>query len=48
MVKSLMTTTQIRSECVDNPYSDFKDNEVKAMNEDFRREQEFRKQEYEN
>lgn len=43
-----MTTTQIHSECIDNPYGDFKDNEIRGMNEDFRREQEFMKQEYEN
>ena len=35
-----------KTECVDNPYSDFKDNEVKAMNDDFSREQKFWMQEH--
>lgn len=30
-----------KTECIDNPYGDFKDNEVRGMNDDFSREQRF-------
>jgi hypothetical protein len=34
-----MTTIKIHNECVDDPPSTFKDGEVRAMNDDYRKEQ---------